>query len=313
MRTFKNQRNDIHLEGGFPSPPGYLFSTHFFQKNGSSEYPTCRFEQDLSLDYPLFTFTGKERDAETGYSYFGARYYDSDLSGLFLSVDPISDKYPSLSPYAYCAWNPVKLVDPDGKDCKIAVNSKKKTITVSVNIILFGKQLSSDQLNKVAAQYQKDIMKMWSKDEKGNDWEYKGYKIIFDVNVSVDQKAAYNNDRRRDYKSGDNNYIQVCKDGTINSHTDRSMNTGQWEEPNDHDAAPHEFGHLLGLKDRYSTYTKSRNGRTVSGYIPFTGWEGNIMAEHENGRVEQRNIDAIFNGRSIQELKGWIKRAKDHE
>ena len=59
-------------------------------------------------------FTGKERDAETGYSYFGARYYDSDLSGLFLSVDPMSDKYPNISPYAYCAWNPVKLVDPDG-------------------------------------------------------------------------------------------------------------------------------------------------------------------------------------------------------
>ena len=65
--------------------------------------------------YP-FVFTGKERDPETGYSYFGARYYDSDLSGLFLSVDPMSDKYPSISPYAYCAWNPVKLVDPDGED-----------------------------------------------------------------------------------------------------------------------------------------------------------------------------------------------------
>lgn len=67
------------------------------------------------LFYP-FTSTGKERDAETGYSYFGARYYDSDLSGLFLSVDPMSDKYPSLSPYVYCAWNPVKLVDPDGRE-----------------------------------------------------------------------------------------------------------------------------------------------------------------------------------------------------
>lgn len=67
------------------------------------------------LFYP-FTFTGKERDAETGYSYFGARYYDSDLSGLFLSVDPMSDKYPSISPYAYCAWNPLKLVDPDGNE-----------------------------------------------------------------------------------------------------------------------------------------------------------------------------------------------------
>ena len=54
-------------------------------------------------------FTGKEKDSETGYCYFGARYYDSDLSGLFLSVDPMADKYPNISPYAYCAWNPVRI------------------------------------------------------------------------------------------------------------------------------------------------------------------------------------------------------------
>ena len=60
-------------------------------------------------------FTGKERDRETGFSYFGARYYDSDLSGLFLSVDPMANKYPNISPYAYCAWNPMKLVDPNGE------------------------------------------------------------------------------------------------------------------------------------------------------------------------------------------------------
>ena len=62
-----------------------------------------------------FTFTGKERDSETGLSYFGARYYDSDLMTGWLSVDPLADKYPSLSPYAYCGWNPIKLVDPDGR------------------------------------------------------------------------------------------------------------------------------------------------------------------------------------------------------
>ena len=69
-----------------------------------------------ALLYCPFTFTGKERDAETGFSYYGARYYDPEVSSLFLSVDPCSDNYPGISPYAYCAWNPVKLVDPDGRE-----------------------------------------------------------------------------------------------------------------------------------------------------------------------------------------------------
>ncbi|MBQ6155501.1 MAG: hypothetical protein IJK22_02760, partial [Bacteroidales bacterium] len=47
--------------------------------------------------------------------YFGSRYYSSDLS-IWLSVDPMSDKYASLSPYVYCANNPVKLVDPNGEE-----------------------------------------------------------------------------------------------------------------------------------------------------------------------------------------------------
>jgi len=62
-----------------------------------------------------FTFSAKERDPETGLSYFGSRYYSSDLS-IWLSVDPQSDKYASLSPYVYCADNPVILVDPNGEE-----------------------------------------------------------------------------------------------------------------------------------------------------------------------------------------------------
>ena len=63
--------------------------------------------------YP-FVFTGKEKDVETGYGYFGARYMDHELMTMWLSVDPMADKYPNISPYAYCVWNPVKLVDPNG-------------------------------------------------------------------------------------------------------------------------------------------------------------------------------------------------------
>ncbi len=71
------------------------------------------------LPYILFLplhFTGKEKDPETGYSYFGARYLEHEMMSMWLSVDPMADKYPSVSPYAYCAWNPVRLVDPDGEE-----------------------------------------------------------------------------------------------------------------------------------------------------------------------------------------------------
>ena len=61
------------------------------------------------------TFSAKERDAETGLSYFGSRYYSSDLS-IWLSVDPMSDKYPHQSNYVYCSNNPIKVIDPNGED-----------------------------------------------------------------------------------------------------------------------------------------------------------------------------------------------------
>ena len=71
--------------------------------------------------------TGKEKDSETGYGYFGARYMDHELMTMWLSVDPMADKYPSISPYAYCAWNPVKLVDPDGNEAIMDWVKNKET------------------------------------------------------------------------------------------------------------------------------------------------------------------------------------------
>ncbi len=69
-----------------------------------------------------FVFNGKEKDYESGFHYFGARYMDHELTTMWLSVDPMADKYPRISPYAYCAWNPIKLVDPDGMDTTIFFN-----------------------------------------------------------------------------------------------------------------------------------------------------------------------------------------------
>ncbi|MHA1280611.1 MAG: RHS repeat-associated core domain-containing protein, partial [Candidatus Helarchaeota archaeon] len=66
----------------------------------------------LNQDYK---YTGKPFDSELGLDiyYYGARYYNPHL-GRWLAVDPLHDKYPSLSPYVYCSDNPMKYVDPDG-------------------------------------------------------------------------------------------------------------------------------------------------------------------------------------------------------
>jgi RHS repeat-associated protein len=76
-----------------------------------------------------YKFNGKELDQETGLYYYGARYYTPEI-GIWLSVDPLSDKYPSLSPYAYCALNPVILVDPDGME--VEYNSITDRICVAI-------------------------------------------------------------------------------------------------------------------------------------------------------------------------------------
>jgi RHS repeat-associated protein len=69
-----------------------------------------------------YQFTGKERDAESGLDYFGARYYASsmgrfsspDPSGLYLA-DPTNPQ--SLNLYNYVLNNPLASIDPDGLEC----------------------------------------------------------------------------------------------------------------------------------------------------------------------------------------------------
>ena len=84
-----------------------------------------------------YKFTGKERDQETGYDFFGARYLSSILSH-WLSVDPLADKYPNISPYAYCSWNPVKFVDPDGRYFEGANEETAQKIETKVRLLIKG-------------------------------------------------------------------------------------------------------------------------------------------------------------------------------
>ncbi len=113
--------NTLGYRYASPCGDGGRGNQHFGARHVSAATPpqcdgaTTTLHSPFFTLYPSYTFSAKEKDSETGLSYFGARYYSSDLS-IWLSVDPMSGKYPSLSPYVYCADNPVKLVDPNGEE-----------------------------------------------------------------------------------------------------------------------------------------------------------------------------------------------------
>ena len=60
---------------------------------------------------------GKERDLTFGLNRinFGARVYNPTI-GVWDQVDPLGEKYTNLSPYQYVANNPLRFIDPDGRE-----------------------------------------------------------------------------------------------------------------------------------------------------------------------------------------------------
>jgi len=63
----------------------------------------------------VYKFTSKERDDESKYDYFGARYYDARI-GRWGQVEPLLEKYLHVTPYNYGLNNPIGIVDPNGND-----------------------------------------------------------------------------------------------------------------------------------------------------------------------------------------------------
>ncbi|MFL1011736.1 RHS repeat-associated core domain-containing protein, partial [Flavisericum labens] len=230
-----------------------------------------------------FKYSGKELNEELELDWydFGARNYDVAL-GRWMNPDPLAEKYYGASPYNYALNNPTLFIDPDGKDVIISID-EDGNITISGNIYIHG----SGANDKEASKIEKSIENYWNaaglgyKDEDGNE-----YSVKFDVNVEVyDEETT-------ELKEGDN--LVEIKDEEGRSYVDGvRSNGGTWYSKESSPGAnyftyAHEFGHLAGLKDRYSDNSE--------GYSePNDGWENNIMGDWA-GNVEQRNIDGIVEG-----------------
>lgn len=108
-------------------------------------------------------FVGKEKDEETGLSYFGARYENAKI-GRFIAPDPVravDDKSSKtnekillnpqrLNTYAYALNNPYRYVDPDGREPLSELGNRMVT---SEAFIRFGEAIGASQLNAALTGY----------------------------------------------------------------------------------------------------------------------------------------------------------------
>ena len=79
--------------------------------------------------------TGKEFHAFDGLSWHdnAARFHDT-LFPRFTTVDPLAEKDPGTSPYAYCGNNPLRFIDPSGESTQVVQNKDGSYTIKSVNI-----------------------------------------------------------------------------------------------------------------------------------------------------------------------------------
>ena len=74
------------------------------------------FAESTNGNVQPYKYNGKELDRMHGLDWYdyGARWMDAAI-GRWHVMDPLCEKYYDVSPYAYCAGDPVNAIDPDGK------------------------------------------------------------------------------------------------------------------------------------------------------------------------------------------------------
>ena len=274
----------------------------------------------VTLSFPPFadnyTFSAKERDPETGLSYFGSRYYSSDLS-IWLSVDPMSDKYASLSPYTYCANNPVKLVDPNGEEIVITETTDgdgNKVVNISFTAAL---------VNKSSRIISPKTMETYKTSIEASLIEHYGgtYDDGTTVNVSVDLEIYDKNDLS--YQVTDRHYIFIKNHCTDHTKAGMAEEGGRTMElslavcdnihgrnnsnmPNTFErTVAHEFGHLMNLTHDEINNNNLMNPST-DGNVVTIGQISTALSNYRNNQINQ-GYGFLFYQRLIKRSNSLIK------
>ena len=97
------------------------------EQNDYMPYGERHSNSALAASTNPYLYNGKESQKDFGINYIDSEARFQRLDGAFNSIDPLSEKYYHISPYAYCAANPINMIDPTGNitdDWRIMLNGQ---------------------------------------------------------------------------------------------------------------------------------------------------------------------------------------------
>ncbi len=189
-------------------------------------------------------FTGKERDAENLYDYFGARYYDSRI-GRWGTIEPLLDNYPGDSPYSYSFLNPVKYKDLDGEDAIVTIDGNEVRIRVVINYTLGGDFGLDGGRNNLLESYVDEANQLWNEAGANIKYEEGTIDVLFEIelNYVTEEELQMINSSN----SGENIAISSGSN-TIGVYANTLVIGTYWNRETFRYTGSHEIGHLMGLE-----------------------------------------------------------------
>lgn len=226
-----------------------------------------------------FRYTGQAVIREAQLYYYKARVYDPNF-GRFLQTDPVGSK-DDLDLYAYVGGDPINKTDPTGQLANVTIDDQKN-VTIYVTVKFGGDKSTNTADNRQA--FITSAEKAWS----GKFGDY-------NVKTIVQESKNAPNTVNLNESGGTTTAFSRTVNFNVNDNLSHGVFSPQLMSAN----MAHEFGHLLGLGDRYTESPLSRFngwiGNTAGRRITTQqGYEHNIMGTAW-GHVDSRSITDVTN------------------